>query len=202
MLICLPMNKHLPPPTVSEALAGMTGRRWTVAEIEAMTRKGIIREKERFELLHGEIRLMSPKGNHHEPLMAALNLYFARTLPANVMFIQETTFRLTANSFVEPDFLFYPKGVLYKEIKPSSVLLVGEVSDTSLSYDIGRKAALYAMFGIPELWVFNAAKLVTHVFREPAEGGYLEKKIVPAGGKLALPYAPRRILRLSKLERL
>ena len=52
------------------------------------------------------------------------------------------------------------------------MLLVVEIADFSLRYDIGRKAALYASFGIRELWVIDAVRLTTRVFREPAADGY------------------------------
>ena len=47
---------------------------------------------------------------------------------------------------------------------------------SSLRYDIGRKAALYASFGIRELWVIDAVRLTTRVFREPAADGYRDAR--------------------------
>ena len=52
----------------TQAAEGLTRRRWTVAEIEAMTRAGILDEDERFELIGGEIVPMSSKGIQHETL--------------------------------------------------------------------------------------------------------------------------------------
>jgi Uma2 family endonuclease len=49
---------------------------------------------------------------------------------------------------------------------------VVEVADSSLGYDLGRKAALYAGFGIAELWVIDAVKLETRIHREPDSIGY------------------------------
>ena len=196
------MNKHLTPPDVSEALAGMTGRRWTVAELEAMTRKGIIREKERFELLHGEIRLMNPKGIHHEVLKTALTYFFIEKFPKTIRLGTETTFRLTANTFIEPDFLFYLSSVSLAGLRPSDALFAVEVADSSLGYDRGRKARIYSTFGIPELWVINAVKQVIHVFREPGADGYLEKFDVPPDRKLSPLCAPKVSLKLGKLDML
>ena len=50
------------------------------------------------------------------------------------------------------------------------MLLVIEVADTSLAYDLGTKVPLYARHGIPEVWVIDAATRQTRVFREPAGG--------------------------------
>jgi hypothetical protein len=49
---------------------------------------------------------MSPKGRHHEIVKAALNLHWARVLPADLLFIIETTFQLSDDTYLEPDFVF------------------------------------------------------------------------------------------------
>jgi hypothetical protein len=54
---------------------------------------------------------MSPKGNRHEVLKTALMLYWARRLPEDLRFTTETTFRLSPDTYLEPDFVFYPKAV-------------------------------------------------------------------------------------------
>ena len=52
------------------------------------------------------------------------------------------------------------------------MLLLVEVSDTTLGYDRDVKLCLYARHGIPEVWLLdvNAGELT--VYREPAEGQY------------------------------
>ena len=50
--------------------------------------------------------------------------------------------------------------------------LVVEIADSSLGYDLGRKARLYAGFGIAALWVIDAVKLETRIHREPGPDGY------------------------------
>jgi Uma2 family endonuclease len=51
-------------------------------------------------------------------------------------------------------------------------LLVIEIAESSLDYDQGEKAALYAEAGVPEYWVVNLVDRVLVVFRELEEGGY------------------------------
>ena len=74
-----------------------------------MTAAGILHEDERIELIGGEIVPMSPKGNHHEILKTALTIYWARNLPEDLLFTSETTFRLSNDTYLEPDFVVYPK---------------------------------------------------------------------------------------------
>jgi hypothetical protein len=47
-----------------------------------------------------------------------------------------------------------------------------EVFDSSLEYDLGEKAALYADAGVQESWVVNLVSRVLVVFREPEKGSY------------------------------
>jgi Uma2 family endonuclease len=155
------MTRPAPLPTTTAA-EGLPRRRFTVAELEQMVAAGILDEDERIELIGGEVVPMSPKGNHHEVLKTALNLYWARRLPDDLQFATETTFRLSPDTYLEPDFVFYLK----------ATGIPGLNATTALRYDLGRKASLYAGFGIAELWGIDAVKLETRIHREPTPTGY------------------------------
>jgi len=170
------MNEHvadfLPMPETTQAAEGMPRRPWTVAEIEAMVRAGIIAEDERFELIGGEVVPMLPKGGRHEMVKMELNWHFQRTAPTDLWVAQETTLRLDEKSFLEPDFCVFPRTVPPGDMRGHDVLLAVEVADSSLAYDRGRKLGVYAAYGIPEVWVIEAASLVTHVHRGLGAEGY------------------------------
>ncbi len=57
---------------------------------------------------------------------------------------------------------------------PSDLLLVAEVSDTTLDFDLNVKAPLYARVGIPETLVLDVAGRQLHRHRIPTETGYAE----------------------------
>ena len=156
----------------TQAAEGLPRRRWTVAEIEAMTKAGILDEDERFELIGGEIVPMNSKGIHHETLKNRLNYHFVKTVSDDYRMAVETTFRLSEDSFVEPDFIFFRTADGLAALNPRTALLAVEVADSSLRWDLGRKARIYAGFGIPELWVIDAVKRITHVHRRPGLEGY------------------------------
>lgn len=185
--------------TTNEA-EGLPRRRFTVAEIEQMVAAGIILEDERFELIGGEVVPMSPKGGLHEVLKTGLMIFWARRLPDDLLFTTETTFRLTPDTYLEPDFVFYPEAGGWKGLTASSARLVVEIADTSLAYDLGRKAALYARFGIAELWVLNAATLAARVHRDPAGDGYRSVRDLPADAPLVPAAAPALAVTLSSLR--
>src|SRR5687768_14015129 len=136
----IPSSLHLGARTTTAA-EGLPRRRFSVAELEQMTAAGILLEDERIELIGGEIVPMSPKGNQHEVLKTALNVYWARRLPADLVFTTETTFRLDEDTYLEPDFVFYPKASRWSGLNAETARLVVEVADSSISYDLGRKAA-------------------------------------------------------------
>ena len=193
------MNRPVPPPTTTAA-EGLPRRCFTVSELEQMTAAGILHEDERIELIGGEIVPMSPKGNQHEIVKTALMLYWAGTLPADLLFTTETTFRLTEDTYLEPDFVFYPKAAGVAGLTAATAKLVVEVADSSLGYDLGRKAALYAAFGIAELWVIDAVSLQTRVHRDPTPTGYRSAIDWPARQRLVPALAPDLAVVLSELE--
>jgi Uma2 family endonuclease len=184
----------------TQAAEGMRRRRFTVAELEAMVAAGILGEDERIELIGGEVVPMSPKGNRHEILKHALLHHWVKRLPDHLTFTIETTFRLTPDTYLEPDFVFYDKATGIRGLSRNTAHFVVEIADSSFAYDIGRKAALYAGFGIPELWVIHAGRLETRVHREPSPSGYRRTADLAADLELAPLFAPELAVTLSGLE--
>jgi len=64
-----------------------------------------------------------------------------------------------------------------------------------------RKAALYASFGVRELWVIDAVKLSARVFRDPVANGYRETRDFGASDQVTPLFAPEAFaLRPDELE--
>ena len=152
--------RDLHPPT-TQAAEGLPRRRWTVAEIERLSDLGVFgghdnRPRERFELIGGEIVPMSAKGNRHEVLKSELQRYwFPLVATRDISLVTETTLRYAPDSFLEPDFIFWPRSISLAEISCPTTLLLVEVADSSMAYDTGRKARIYAGLGLREYWVVN-----------------------------------------------
>ena len=115
-------------------------RRWTADELEHMVRAGIVNEIERIELIAGEIVQMPAKGNRHELVRNELTLYWARQLPLKLKFAEEVPLRLSEHDQPEPDIMLFPGSQNITQVTAASVLLVVEVSDSSLSSDLKIKA--------------------------------------------------------------
>ncbi len=186
---------------VTSAAEGLPRRRFTVVEVEAMVAAGVMEEDERIELIGGELVPMSPKGNQHEVVKTALLRRWFRAAPDDLELTPETTFRLSEDTYLEPDVVIYTRACGLKGLTGANALLVVEIADSSLRYDLGRKAALYASFGVRELWVIDAVKLTARVFRAPSGQGYGETRDFSAAERLVPLIAPDVFaLRLDELE--
>jgi Uma2 family endonuclease len=161
------MNVHV-QRTASPSAQGAEGlprRQWTIADIERMQEAEIIERRERFELIGGEIVPMAPKGAAHETVKKELNKFWAKALPAGIDMVTGTTLHISSHDFLEPDFIFWPQAVPLKDVRAEHILLLVEVADSSLSYDLGRRAQIYASLGILEYWAIDAVRRATHIHR-------------------------------------
>ena len=140
--------------------------------MRAMAEAGILDPDERFELIGGEAVPMNPKGIPHERIKVALLRSWMRAAPDNIGVIPETTFTLSDDTFLEPDVTVYPIPPSLEGLNGATALLCVEVSDSSLAYDRGRKAVIYASFGVREYWSINASTLETRIYRDPGPSSY------------------------------
>ena len=196
------MNTHFRHDSMSlttRAVDDMPRRRWTVAEIDAMVQAGIIDEDERFELIDGDAVPMASKGVRHESYKAALVAFWYERKTEAYRIIPETTFRLSDSTFLEPDILFYDGKSRIADLSPRTSLLAVEISDTTLAYDRGRKADIYARHGVPALWVINVISLDTHVYGVPSPDGYLNLRTFGPTEQLVPAFAPELAVKLVEL---
>jgi Putative restriction endonuclease len=54
------------------------------------------------------------------------------------------------DEFREPDFHFWPRAMPIDKITGSSALLIIEVADSGLRYDLETKAPVYGRLSVPE----------------------------------------------------
>jgi Uma2 family endonuclease len=83
----------------------------------------------------------------------------------------------------QPDLaLLAPREDFYEQGGSSAadILLVVEVSDSTLRFDRDIKMPLYARHGIPEAWIVDVQHRELRVCRAPRDGNYLEQNIVAA----------------------
>jgi Uma2 family endonuclease len=140
-----------------------------------MGQAGIFSPEERVELVYGEIIEMSPIGKRHAACVALLTQLITLLLRRDAIVWAQNPIQLNDHSEPQPDIaVLKPRADFYKQSKPTpeDVLLVIEVSDTTLEYDRKVKVPLYARAGIPETWVVNLPEECVEVFTDLAGGAY------------------------------
>lgn len=197
------MNEQFRPaslPHTTQAADGLPRRRFAVAEMRAMAEAGILDPDERFELIGGEAVPMNPKGIQHERIKAALLRFWIKSAPDGIEIIPETTFTLSDDTFLEPDLTLYAVPPGLAGLNGTTALLCVEVSDSSLAYDRGRKAGIYASFGVREYWSINASTLETRVHHDPGPSSYTTVVDKAADDLLVPLLAPSLGVMLSSLS--
>jgi len=140
-----------------------------------MGEAGIFAQDDRLELIEGEIFEMSPVGRRHAACVRRLTNLLARQLGAEAILDAQNPLHLSDFSQPQPDLvLLRPREDFYSDRHPGArdVLLLIEVSETSLRYDRELKVPLYARCGIPEVWLVDLEGHAVEIFREPGGAGY------------------------------
>jgi Uma2 family endonuclease len=163
-----------------------TAMRFTVAQYDRMIEQGIFndRPEQRLELIHGEIREMTPPNPPHDDTIDLLMYWSIDNTPRNRVRvrIQNPLGIPVLDSVSLPDVAWMrAKSYRQRRPQPSDVLLLIEVAESSLAYDRGEKADLYAAAGIKDYWIVNLCDLCIEVRRTPRGGKYRETKTYEIG---------------------
>jgi Uma2 family endonuclease len=174
----------------------------SAAEYLRMGEAGVFAPEARLELIEGEIIEMAPIGSPHAGCVNKLTrLFVQRGGDAAVVAVQNPV--IVSNlSVPQPDLaLLKPRADAYASSHPQAadVYLVVEVADTTLGFDLGRKASLYARCGIAELWVVDVNARAIHVFREPGGNGYGETLRAGSGDGVACLALPAIMVEVAEL---
>jgi Uma2 family endonuclease len=172
-------------------------KRWTRTECERIEATGLW-DRERLELIEGELITKMSKNRPHMIVFMSVMEWLVGVFGIKHLNAEgpiDVAPEDNPSSEPEPDIAVLAKiGLEYVGANPpaSDVRLVVEVSDSTLPFDLGPKARLYARAGIPEYWVFdvNERRLIVH--RGPRAGGYSAVTAYVEGERvapLALPSA-------------
>ena len=154
--------------------------RYTVDEYYRMGQSGILKQGDRVELIEGEIVDMVPAGSAHVGIVNRLNRLLVQALGDRAIVSVQNPVRLSAFSEPEPDIaLLRPRDDFYSGAHPgpANVLLIIEVSDSSLDYDRDVKLPLYARHEIPVVWLIDIQRKQLLVFRSPTREGYRDQLV-------------------------
>lgn len=166
---------------------------FTVDEFHRMWDAGILPETGRFELIRGEVIEMPLPGPPHAGRVKRLNRVFTSKFADSAIIGVQDPFLIDVYSEALPDLaVLKPSDDFYqtKHPGPDDVLLLVEISHTSVSYDANVKAPMYAESGVPEYWQLDVAKDILIVRTDPRNGEFHNVRIYRRGEMIALQRLP------------
>ena len=148
---------EMPPP-----------HRFTREEYYQMADQGFF-DGIRVELIDGEIVDMAPQKNPHYLSINIAARALTTAFGENYWIRAPGPLHLAEACEPEPDVAVVNGPMDSYTDHPTSAHLVVEVSDSTLRFDRGKKASLYARAGIQDYWIINLTDSCVEVLREPVE---------------------------------
>ena len=181
--------------------------RTTVDNYHQMIDAGAIPADARCELLFGWITDTMPPNPPHSKVSYLLMRHLIPLLPAPDYFFGTADAITLSTSEPMPDF-YVATGPeqLYDENHPGpdEVLLVIEISDTTLRTDRVAKLAMYAADAIPQYWIIDVKSRRIEIHTQPRRGklpGYKKREVFSASDDLPIVIGGKKLgaVRVSKL---
>ena len=155
-----------------------TPRLFTVDEYYKMAEAGILRPDERVQLIEGKIIEMPPGGPDHFSSVDWIAELFRDRLGRRMRVRVQGPIDIAERAHPEPDVALLrrptTRGRAYRLSHPTGadLFLAIEVADSTLRFDLGEKAQMYAVHGVADLWVVDLQDDHLVVHRDPTPNGY------------------------------
>lgn len=183
-------------------LAAPAPFRFTVDQYYRAAESGVLGENPRTELIEGEIIEMPPPSPEHSGHVARLDQKLVRQLPVKYdvrcqldLHVSNITEPLPDIAIVKARADSYTKA----HPTPADTLLLIEVSQSSLKYDLERKAGIFAKAGVPEYWVLDLKARRLHVFTGPTADGWRHHTILTPREQVQSLSVPELKLKVGEL---
>ena len=172
-----PKASTTPAPRARRVATGPRHLTFSLDRYHAMIEAGVLDENDRAELIYGNLIEKMPVGDRHVDCVNKINVYFVVNFSTEYTCSPQNPIVVPPNSEPGPDYALESKemkGGGSGKAKAEHVPLVIEVSDSTLAYDRGAKAELYAFGGIEEYWIINLQedKLELHLSPDKNSGSY------------------------------
>lgn len=157
--------------------------RFSVDDYYKMIDLGILDNREKAEIIDGELIKKITIGDNHALTVDLLTTFFIKNLPDSIRVRGQNPLRLGDYDEPEPDIVLadLTKYDGKRHPRPAETILVIEVSDTTLKYDREIKIPLYAEAEIPEVWIVNLRNKIVEIYHQPSVGIYQFAKIFKQG---------------------
>ena len=173
----LDRNIAIAPGTIPDFPEPLAPHRYrlTIADYHQLGELSVFNENSRVELIDGELVAMPPIGEQHASKTRRINQLFSRLAGESAIVDVQNPVALDAHSEPQPDIaLLKPRADFYEHShpRPDDVLLLIEVSDSTLRYDREVKVPHYAKAGVLEVWILDIAHQRLEIYRRPSAEGY------------------------------
>lgn len=177
------------------AMSLVTTKRFTLDEYHRLIELGFFQENDQVELIRGELVQMVAKGTRHSVGNNKLLRALDRLIGDRAVVRGQEPIILPENSEPEPDVVIargQPDDYLSNHPYPADILLVIEVSDSTLNYDQTEKLSLYAEYEIQDYWIVNLIANQLERYGQPYQDsqenfGYRTKQISLRNETATLP---------------
>lgn len=175
--------------------------RFTVDDYYKMIELGMLKDYERAEIIEGELIKKTTVGDRHAAVVNFLTRFFVKNVSDDVLVSVQNPVRLTAYDEPKPDLTLADlrKFDGKRHPRPNEIILLVEVSDSTVKYDRDKKLPLYAEAEIPEVWLVNLANEIVEVHTKPAVGLYQSVKIFRRGETVQSEAAPNLSLSVDSI---
>jgi Uma2 family endonuclease len=175
--------------------------RFTVDEYYKMIELGMLKDYEKAEIIEGELIQKMPIGDRHASIVNKLNRFLVKNVSDDVLVSNQNPVRLSDFNEPEPDIVLadLTKYDGERHPRPAEILLVIEVSDSTLKYDRNTKLALYAEAEIPEVWIVNLPNDIIEIHTKPSNGIYQLTKIFQRGETVESEKLPALKLKVDEI---
>jgi Uma2 family endonuclease len=160
--------------------------RFTLRMFERILETGVIGVDPRVELLDGQIVEMEPVNTPHVNRVKDLYDRLQTLFSDHADVYSQSPIELPQDGRPQPDLSILKSGSAREHLPlPEDVLLLIEVSDSTLEKDRSAKLALYARDGIQEYWIVNLQDNQLEVYRDPQRERYTTSFTVKLGASQA-----------------
>ena len=167
-----------------EETSTVTFKRFCVDDFHKMMEIGVLIEESGWEIIDGKIIDKIKISSKNAGTVTKINKVLANLVGHQVLISIRSPIHIDDYNEPEPDIaLLKPREDFYAESHPlpPDVLLLIEVSDSTLGFDREIKRTLYAEAGILEFWLVNLTENTIECYSSPKNGSYRLVKIVGAG---------------------
>ncbi len=182
-------------------------KRWTREECRTLEATGLW-DRERLELIEGDLLTRLSKKRPHVIAFVLMLEWLTQVFGTRYLNPEspiDVAPHDNPTSEPEPDFAVLAKAATeYTTSNPgprlssgNDIRLVIEISDSTLAFDLGPKARLYARAGIADYWVVDLENRRLHIHRDPQDGAYATVTTLDETQTLTPLTAPAEILSVT-----